>query len=61
MRDFDIPFIEEPFELGLDIDKLDFKRVAVETTTYSGKLYDLEIENTKNYIFNNEFYEPRVS
>jgi hypothetical protein len=49
-RDFDIPFIEEPFELGLDIDKLDFKRVAVETTTYSGKLYDLEIENTKNYL-----------
>ena len=50
MRDFDIPFIEEPFELGLDIDKLDFKRVAVETTIYSGKLYDLEIENTKNYL-----------
>jgi len=50
MRDFDIPFIEEPYELGLDIDKLDFKRVAVETTSYSGKLYDLEIENTKNYL-----------
>ena len=50
MRDFDIPFIEEPFELGLDIDKLDFKRVELETTTYSGKLYDLEIENTKNYL-----------
>jgi ribonucleotide reductase alpha subunit len=48
--DFDIPFIEEPYELELDIDKLDFKRVAVETTTYSGKLYDLEIENTKNYL-----------
>jgi len=48
-RDFDIPFIEEPFELGLDIDKLDFKRVQVETMNYSGKLYDLEIENTKNY------------
>jgi ribonucleoside-diphosphate reductase alpha chain len=50
MRDFDIPFIEEPYELGLDIDKLDFKRVTVETTSYSGKLYDLEIENTKNYL-----------
>ena len=46
MRDFDIPFIEEPYELNLDIDKLDFKRVSVETTNYSGKLYDLEIENT---------------
>ena len=50
MRDFDIPFIEEPFELGLDIDKLDFKRITVEITAYSGKLYDLEIENTKNYL-----------
>jgi hypothetical protein len=49
-RDFDIPFIEEPFELGLDIDKLDFKRIKVETASYSGKLYDLEIENTKNYL-----------
>ena len=43
MRDFDIPFIEEPYELGLDIDKLDFKRVNVKTKTYSGKLFDLEI------------------
>jgi len=50
VRDFDIPFIEEPFELALDIDKLDFKRVKVETTNYSGKLYDLEIENTRNYL-----------
>lgn len=50
MRDFEIPYIEEPFELGLDIDKLDFKRVKVETANYSGKLYDLEIENTKNYL-----------
>ena len=49
-RDFEIPYIEEPFELGLDIDKLDFKRVKVETANYSGKLYDLEIENTKNYL-----------
>jgi ribonucleoside-diphosphate reductase alpha chain len=49
MRDFDIPYIEEPYELGLDIDSLDFKRVQVETIIYSGKLYDLEIENTKNY------------
>ena len=50
MRDFDIPFIEEPFELGLDIDKLNFIRVQTETTKYSGKLYDLEIENTHNYL-----------
>ena len=49
MRDFDIPYIEEPYELGLDIDTLDFKRVQVETIIYSGKLYDLVIENTKNY------------
>ena len=49
-RDFDIPFIEEPYELGLDIDKLDFKRIKVETASYSGKLYDLEVENTKNYL-----------
>ena len=50
MRDFDIPFIEEPYELGLDIDKLDFKRVNVKTETYSGKLFDLEINNTRNYM-----------
>jgi ribonucleotide reductase alpha subunit len=50
MRDFDIPFIEEPFELGLDINTLDFKRVNVENVNYSGKLYDLEIENTHNYL-----------
>lgn len=49
-RDFDIPFIEEPYELGLDIDTLDFKRVQAEKSNYSGKLYDLEIENTHNYI-----------
>jgi hypothetical protein len=49
-RDFDIPFIEEPYELGLDIDTLDFKRAQAEKSNYSGKLYDLEIENTHNYI-----------
>jgi hypothetical protein len=49
-RDFDIPFIEEPFELSLDINTLDFKRVNVENANYSGKLYDLEIENTHNYL-----------
>lgn len=50
MRDFDIPFIEEPFELGLDIDKLNFSRIKTETIKYSGKLYDLEVENTHNYL-----------
>jgi ribonucleoside-diphosphate reductase alpha chain len=49
-RDFEIPFIEDPVELNIDFTHLNFNRVqANNVEKYSGKLYDLEIENTRNY------------
>jgi hypothetical protein len=47
--------IESEYELGLDLDKLDFIKVEdlSKSNVESVKVYDLEIDSLKNYIVEN--------
>lgn len=50
-RDFNIPYIEDPSDLGLKIDELSFVDIDnIEVIEdFKGSVYDLEIDNLHNY------------
>jgi intein/homing endonuclease len=50
-RDFDIPFIEDPRDLNIDVKTLKFNRIKRKEikTVENHKVYDLEIDKLPNY------------
>jgi ribonucleoside-diphosphate reductase alpha chain len=55
MRDFDIPYVEEPQDLGININQrtlLTISSVEIENVTEED-VYDLEVETNHNYILSN--------
>lgn len=54
-RDFDIPFIENPNELNINLENVRFNRVKTKkiTTVENHKVYDLEVNKLSNYHTSN--------
>lgn len=50
-RDYNIPFIEDPKDLNINVNTLKFNRIKRKEikTVENHKVYDLEIDNLPNY------------